>query len=352
MSTLLKMKGFNLLNEVTQMVGEIIHNHFPQHILVVLGCNEIDLLNLCNDTIQNGLLDDLYRFSSSDPAAKNDSKYVLSAYKGFKAMIYYRVAHAVLMWYIYKEAGKEVQQFLLLIARKISEEGKVETGIDIHPAAQIGPGCVIDHGVGTKIMGNSFYEGQTVVVGETVIIGKDCTILNDVVIGSGDVNKGQKEGRRQPKIGDGVTICAGARLYGKIEIGDNVWIGAKCIVHQNVPSGTKIKMENQYQISQNVKNGESVFECDGLIKDDDGTYILGGIGIDDVELRIIDENYNETDGYVVAIISREKGVLRFNVKKIKDIKLKKVMLKIITRDDQWHYYFSRLLVRELLKKDA
>lgn len=351
MGKLSRVYSFNLLNEVTQNVGEIIHYHFPKHILAVLGCNEIDLLNLCNDAIQDGLLDDLNRFASSDPAAKDDAKYVLSAYKGFKAMIFHRVAHAVLTWYVYQESDKEVQQYLRLIAREISEEGKVETGVDIHPAAQIGSGCIIDHGVGTKISGID-YEGQTVVIGETVIIGRNCTILNDVVIGSSDVNEGQKEGRRQPKIGNNVTICAGARLYGKIDIGDNVWIGAKCIVHQDIPSYTKITMENQYQISKNIENGESIIEIDGLIKEDEGMYILGGIGIEEIELCVIDENYNEIDGFEIVILGRKKGLIRFCVKKVKDIESKRVMLKIITRDKQWHYYFSKLLIRDLLKRNA
>lgn len=352
MGKIFRRQKFNQVNEVTQQTGKIIHKHFPLKYLSVIGCNEIDLFNLCHDTVQSGLLEDLDRFAKSDPAAKEDVKYVFMTYRGFRAMLYYRVAHSVLNWYVYQEATKEVQQYLQVIARRISEEGKVETGIDIHPAARIGPGCVIDHGIGTKIFGDNLYDGQTVVVGETVIIGRNCTILNDIVIGSGDVNQGQQKGRRQPKIGNDVTICAGARLYGKIEIGNNVFIGAKCIICHDIPSDTKVTLNNQYQMQKKYKDYEGNIECDGLIKEDDDIYILGGREIGRLDLRIIDENYEEIKECEIEVMSRTNNLLRFKIRKMQDINRKEVMLKLILKNSLKGYYYSPLLTRELLWRNA
>lgn len=352
MDELIRRQKFNQVNEVTQQIGEIINKYFPLQNLSVIGCNEMDLFNLCHDTVQNGLLEDLERFAKSDPAAKEDVEYVFMAYKGFRAMLYYRVAHAILNWYIYNQATKGMRQYLQAIARRISEEGKVETGIDIHPAARIGPGCVIDHGIGTRVTGDNLYDGQTVVVGETVIIGKNCTILNDVVIGSGNVNKGQKKGRRQPKIGNDVTICAGARLYGKIEIGNNVFIGAKCIICHDIPSDTKVTLNNQYQIQKKYKDNESDIECDGLIKEKDDIYILGGREIGRLDLRIIDENYEEVEECKIEVMSRTNNFLRFRIRKMQDINRKEVMLKLTLKNSFRGYYYSPLLIRELLRENA
>lgn len=335
-----------LLSEMVQKVGEIIHRYFGPKEMMILGCSETELLDLCNEVVQSGLIEDLVKFANSDPAAKKNYLYVLAAYKGFQATIYYRVAHNILVWNMYQDADDNIRQFILTLVRRISEEGAVKTGIEIHPAAVIGPGLVIDHGVGTKICCGAFDNEYRCVIGETVIIGSNCTILNDVVIGSSIVNTGPSRGRRQPKIGDNVTICAGARLYGKIEIGNNVWIGPKCMVCQDIPSNTKVTALGQIQITKSRQEDKNFFLCDGLIKEND-IFVLGGSGMKESMLSIVDDKYRELRDVEIVILYCTENLVYFKIETCGQISFKSAMLKIITKDKHWHYISSFLLEREL-----
>jgi serine O-acetyltransferase len=93
------------------------------------------------------------------------------------------------------------------------------TGIDIHPAAQIGRGVVIDHGMG-------------VVIGETAIVGEFVLIYQGVTLGG----TGKEVGKRHPTIGNHVVIGAGAQVLGNIHIGDYARIGAGSVVLKSVPA--------------------------------------------------------------------------------------------------------------------
>ena len=90
---------------------------------------------------------------------------------------------------------------------------------DIHPAAQLGIGIMIDHATG-------------LVIGETAVVGDNVSILHSVTLGG----SGAEVGDRHPKIGDGVLISAGAKILGNIHIGDGVKIGAGSLVLESVPS--------------------------------------------------------------------------------------------------------------------
>jgi serine O-acetyltransferase len=92
------------------------------------------------------------------------------------------------------------------------------TGIEIHPAAQIGEGLFIDHGMG-------------VVIGETSIIGDDCHLAQGVTLGGTSTRRE----KRHPTLGNNVLIGAGAIVMGNVEIGDHVRIGAGSVVLTNVP---------------------------------------------------------------------------------------------------------------------
>lgn len=140
-----------------------------------------------------------------DPAAKGILE-VLLCYPGFHAVLMHRIAH------------KLHQQKMNLFARMVSTINRFITGIDIHPAAQIGMGVFIDHGMG-------------VVIGETCEIGNNVTIYQGVTLGG----TGKEIGKRHPTIGNNVVISSGAKVLGPFKVGDNSKIGAGAVVLKEVP---------------------------------------------------------------------------------------------------------------------
>ena len=140
-----------------------------------------------------------------DPAAKSMME-VRLCYPGLVALRSHRRAHAL------------YQKGHTLLARWLSQRARHRTSIEIHPGAQIGRRVFIDHGDG-------------VVIGETTIIGDDVTIYQGVTLGG----TGKDVGKRHPTIGNNVTIGAGAKVLGPINIGDNVKIGAASVVLKEVP---------------------------------------------------------------------------------------------------------------------
>ncbi|ANK60542.1 MULTISPECIES: serine O-acetyltransferase EpsC [Loigolactobacillus] len=145
-----------------------------------------------------------------DPAAHSVWEVILT-YSGFHALAFYRLAH----WF--------QQHSHHLLAALIAHWGKRVTGVEIHPAAQIGRQVFIDHGTG-------------VVIGETAVIGDRVTILHNVTLGSRHL----QAGRRHPVVANDVLIGAGAQLLGAIQIGAHVKIGAGTIVLTDVPAYTTI----------------------------------------------------------------------------------------------------------------
>src|SRR5690606_22057979 len=154
-----------------------------------------------------------------DPAAKSVDE-VLLCYPGVMAVIHHRIAHL-----LYREG-------LTLLARIISELAHSDTGIDIHPGAQIGPSFFIDHGTG-------------VVIGETAIIGERVRIYQAVTLGakrfeSDDQGKLLKGQPRHPIVEDDVVIYAGATILGRITIGAGSIIGGNVWVTQSLPAGSNV----------------------------------------------------------------------------------------------------------------
>lgn len=139
-----------------------------------------------------------------DPAMKKNIEAIL--YPSFWAIYNYRRAHKLYL------KGKVFK------ARKISQRTARKTGIEIHPAAEIGKGLFIDHGHG-------------VVIGETTIIGDNVTLYQGVTLGG----TGKEKGKRHPTIGDNVMIGAGAKVLGSFSIGDNSKVAAGSVVLEEVP---------------------------------------------------------------------------------------------------------------------
>ena len=146
----------------------------------------------------------------NDPAAKSTLEVVL-CYSGLHAAWCHRMNHW--LW----------NHGLKLVARWLSQVARLATGIEIHPAAQVGRRVFIDHGMG-------------VVVGETSVIGDDVTIYQGVTLGG----TGKEHGKRHPTIGNGVVIGAGAKVLGNIVVGDNSRIGAGSVVTRSVPENSTV----------------------------------------------------------------------------------------------------------------
>jgi serine O-acetyltransferase len=145
-----------------------------------------------------------------DPAAKSKIEVVL-LYSGLHALWIYRVNHWLWMhgW--------------RFVARAMSQVGRLITGIEIHPGAQIGRRFFVDHGMG-------------VVIGETTIVGDDVTLYQGVTLGG----TGKEVGKRHPTIRNNVVIGAGARVLGNITIGENSRVGAGSVVLRDVPDNSTI----------------------------------------------------------------------------------------------------------------
>jgi serine O-acetyltransferase len=145
-----------------------------------------------------------------DPAACSALTVVL-CYPGVHAIWGHRVSR----WLWHRHAR--------LLARLSAELTRILTGVDIHPAAALGPGLFIDHATG-------------VVIGQTAEVGTDVTIYHGVTLGGTST----ETGKRHPTVGDRVIIGAGAKILGPIVIGDDSRIGANAVVVKPVPPGSVV----------------------------------------------------------------------------------------------------------------
>src|SRR5690606_29382935 len=175
------------------------------------------------DSAVTQLAEDLQAYAARDPASCGRSGLILDTYASFKAVLYHRLAHQV--WLRGGLAEREQ------IAHRLANAGKLQSGVEIHPAARIGRRFVLDHGFGT-------------VIGETCEIGDDCYLLSGVTLGASGIadNPG---GKRHPSLGNGVEVGAGARILGAIHIGDHAFISPACVVTQDVPAHTRVSIVNQ-----------------------------------------------------------------------------------------------------------
>ncbi len=154
------------------------------------------------------LREDIACVKARDPAARSAFE-IYFLYPGLKAIRLHRKAN----WFYRRN--------MFFMARWISQRASKKTGVEIHPAVQIGKRFFIDHGTG-------------VVIGETAIIGDDVTIYQGVTLGG----TGKDTGKRHPTIGNNVMIGAGAKVLGPLEIGDNSRIAAGAVVLHDIPQNS------------------------------------------------------------------------------------------------------------------
>lgn len=178
--------------------------------------------------LRNQLVEDVEATFLNDPAARNFGEVIFS-YPGIRAITNYRLAHKLL------------QLQVPLIPRIISEMAHSETGIDIHPRAQIGSRFTIDHGTG-------------VVIGSTAIIGNDVKIYQGVTLGAksfpldehGNPIKGIP---RHPIVEDDVVIYAGATILGRITVGKGSVIGGNVWVTKDIPANSRLVQKRAKDIA-------------------------------------------------------------------------------------------------------
>jgi serine O-acetyltransferase len=148
---------------------------------------------------------DLMAVFDRDPACHRFLQPILF-FKGYQAVQAYRIGH-----WLWRTGRADLAYFVQM---RVSEA----FGVDIHPAARIGKGIMIDH-------------AHSIVIGETAVVGDNVSMLHSVTLGG----TGKEDGDRHPKIGDGVLIGAGAKVLGNITIGHCSRIAAGSVVLQDVP---------------------------------------------------------------------------------------------------------------------
>lgn len=153
---------------------------------------------------------DLIAMFERDPACFSPLEPLLF-FKGFLALSAYRISHQ--LWL-------DGRRWLALYLQSLSSEA---FAVDIHPAARIGCGILLDH-------------ATSFVVGETAIIEDDVSILHEVTLGG----TGKQTGARHPIVRSGVLIGAGAKILGRVEIGTGAKVGAGSVVLADVPAHTTV----------------------------------------------------------------------------------------------------------------
>lgn len=154
---------------------------------------------------------DIVAVVERDPACRGGSQALLY-FKGFHVIATHRITHC-----LWLEGRKGLASAL---ANRVSEV----LHVDLHPAAVIGSGVMLDHATG-------------IVIGETARIGNNVSMLHDVTLGGSGLDR---YGRRHPVVGDGVLIGAGTVILGPVNIGHNVKIGAGTQVFTDIPDNCTV----------------------------------------------------------------------------------------------------------------
>ncbi|KAI0500100.1 hypothetical protein KFK09_018308 [Dendrobium nobile] len=178
------------------------------HDSTLLETQLMDIFNyaMMNDSgFQHAIRQDIQAFKDRDPACASYS-WALLYLKGYHSLESYRVAHA--LW----NQGQKV--LALTLQSRINEVWAV----DIHPAAKIGEGVLLDHGTG-------------LVIGETAVVENNVCLMQGVTLGG----TGKQTGSRHPKVGQGAHIGAGAIILGNITVGEGAIVAAGSLVLKDVP---------------------------------------------------------------------------------------------------------------------
>lgn len=189
-----------------QALGFVLANRLQNATLLATQLKDIfDDVMMRDKAIQRSIRLDVQAFKDRDPSCMSYS-WAFLYLKGYHSLQSFRVAHA--LW----NQGRKV--LALALQSRISEV----FAVDIHPAAKIGEGILLDHGTG-------------LVIGETAVVGNMVSMMQGVTLGG----TGKEIGDRHPKIGRGALIGATATILGNIEIGEGAMVAAGSLVLKNIP---------------------------------------------------------------------------------------------------------------------
>jgi serine O-acetyltransferase len=213
----------NLTNAVASILSSKLHSDA----LSAMDIKKfiIDVFDDCKN-IEGDIEKDLIFFKDNDPSCDYFSTPLLF-YKGFLGLATYRASHC--LW------NKNRHTMALFFQNRSSEI----FGIDIHPAAKIAGGVMMDHATG-------------IVIGETAVIESDVSIFQGVTLGG----RGNEVGKRHPNIKSGATIYASSTILGNITVGNKAVIAAGSLVLKDVKNETTVagipaKEVNKLNISSN-----------------------------------------------------------------------------------------------------
>ena len=171
------------------------------------------------------LLKDAKSITENDPASVSIEE-VIALYPGFTAIATYRIAHSF------------AQEGIPLLPRMLTEFAHSQTGIDIHPNAEIGHSFFIDHGTG-------------IVIGETTIIGNHVKLYQGVTLGATHVSKSLASKKRHPTIEDNVVVYANATILGgETVIGHDSIIGGNAWLVRSVPPYSQVYHQSKIEVRQ------------------------------------------------------------------------------------------------------
>lgn len=191
-------------------------------------------------TIVDSAMRDLFAIHERDPACFSPLEPLLF-FKGFLALTTYRVSHQ--LW-------QDDRRWLALYLQSVASEA---FAVDIHPAARIGCGILLDH-------------ATSFVVGETAIIEDNVSILHEVTLGG----TGKETGDRHPIIRSGVLLGAGAKILGRVEIGTGAKVGAGSVVLNDVPPHTTVAGVPAIIVGEAIEANPAIemnqqIDCRGMI---------------------------------------------------------------------------------------
>ncbi|MGQ8364570.1 serine O-acetyltransferase [Glaciecola sp. 1036] len=185
----------------------ILSNKISDDVMPAMAVSEMfDEAYLLNPEMVEAAIIDAQASVVRDPAVSTYLP-VISHFKGYQALQVHRLAY-----YLWQKGRKELALFLQSRSSEVF-------AVDIHPAAKIGKGVMLDHATG-------------IVIGETAVVEDNVSILQNVTLGG----TGNEQGDRHPKVRQGVMIGSGAKLLGNIEIGRGSKVGAGSVVLNNVPA--------------------------------------------------------------------------------------------------------------------
>jgi serine O-acetyltransferase len=224
-----------MFNQAGSRIRDVVTNLLKAALMECCSPRFVDK-TICHPCFEHAIREaekDLDAFARKDPASHGSIEAIALGYTSYKAVAHYRLAHAMISMVPASDAERsELDASVFLI----SSRGKLMSGAEIHARCQIGRRFVLDHGCGT-------------VIGETAVLGDDCYVLGGVTLGAAGI-AGNAPGKRHPTLGNRVQVGAFSRIFGCVEIGDDVFIGPHCVIKEDIAAGSIVTLKTQLQITR------------------------------------------------------------------------------------------------------